>query len=108
MNNLAEQCERLRSWARQFDERADIDVLSPLLANDLREAAETILSLHGKLQAAELGNGTCHDKNGFDESIGFECTSCETTVDSYMQTTTSDKVEQFRHCPNCGRNVVRV
>ena len=52
-----------------------------------------------------LRNGTCHDKNGFDESIGFECTSCETTVDSYMQTTTSDKPEQFRYCPNCGKEV---
>lgn len=54
---------------------------------------------------AKLGSRTCHDKNGFDESIGFECTSCETTVDCYMQTTTNDKPEQFRFCPNCGKAV---
>lgn len=50
---------------------------------------------------------TCHDKNGFDESLGFECTVCRTMVDSYMQTTCSDKREQFRYCPNCGREVER-
>lgn len=48
---------------------------------------------------------TCHDKNGFDESLGFECTVCRTMVDSYMQTTCSDKREQFHYCPNCGRKV---
>lgn len=49
--------------------------------------------------------GTCHDKNGFDESLGFECTVCRTMVDSYMQTTCSDKREQFHYCPCCGRKV---
>lgn len=49
---------------------------------------------------------TCHDKNGFDESLGFECTVCRTMVDSYMQTTCSDKREQFNYCPNCGAKVV--
>ena len=49
---------------------------------------------------------TCHDKNGFDESLGFECTVCRTMVDSYMQTTYSDKREQLHYCPCCGRKVV--
>ena len=49
---------------------------------------------------------TCNDKNGFDETIGFECTVCETTVDCYMQTTTCDKRKQFNYCPNCGAKVV--
>lgn len=60
-------------------------------------------------EAAEAWNTrhveTCHDKNGFDESLGFECTVCRTMVDSYMQTTCSDKREQFHYCPNCGRKV---
>jgi hypothetical protein len=57
--------------------------------------------------AATLGPETCHDKNGFDLELGFECTVCGTMVDSYMVTTedTGHRV-QFNYCPCCGRRVV--
>lgn len=70
MSMLSEQCARLRSWADQFDDRADLDALAPLLARDLREAADTIISLRDRLQAAELGSGTCENENGTCSSCG--------------------------------------
>ncbi len=49
---------------------------------------------------------TCHDKNGFDPDIGFECTVCGTMVDSYMVTPADTGHEmQFHYCPNCGRRI---
>ena len=65
MTTLSEQCIILRSWAAQFDERADFDALAPLLASDLREAADTIISLRKQIEALEgkwktkNGSGTC-------------------------------------------------
>jgi len=57
--------------------------------------------------AATLGTGTCHDKNGFDRQVGFECTACGTMVDSYMVTPLDTGHEvQFRYCPFCGGKVV--
>ena len=52
---------------------------------------------------------TCHDKNGFDSQLGFECTVCETTVDSYMIAPSDTGHEvQFTYCPGCGRRVKEV
>ena len=57
--------------------------------------------------AATLGAGSCHDKNGFDRQVGFECTACGTMVDSYMVTPLDTGHEvQFRYCPFCGGKVV--
>lgn len=72
MSMLSVKCARLRSWAAQFDERADIDALAPLLASDLREAADTIEGLRDRLQESygqvpELGkreNGSERESYG--------------------------------------------
>lgn len=69
-----------------------------------------VAEMHRLLEeAATLGQGACHDKNGFDPSLGFECTVCGTMVDEYM-TTPMDygRQEQFRYCPGCGARVVRL
>lgn len=56
---------------------------------------------------ATLGTETCHDKNGFDPSLGFECTVCGTMVDEYMVTPIDyGHQKQFRYCPGCGARVV--
>lgn len=56
--------------------------------------------------AATLGRGECHDKNGFDPELGFECTVCGAMVDSYMVTPMEmGHVRQFAYCPFCGRRV---
>ena len=58
---------------------------------------------------ATLGRGTCHDKNGFDPELGFECTVCGAMVDTYMVTPMEmGHVRQFAYCPFCGRHVVEV
>ena len=60
-------------------------------------------------QAVELGRGECHDKNGFDPELGFECTVCGAMVDTYMVTPMEmGHVRQFAYCPFCGRRVVEV
>ena len=60
-------------------------------------------------QAVELGRGECHDKNGFDPELGFECTVCGAMVDTYMVTPMEiGHVRQFAYCPLCGRRVVEV
>ena len=56
--------------------------------------------------AATLGRGTCHDKNGFDPEMGFECVECGATTDSYMCSTYPGIQEQLRYCPGCGAKVV--
>ena len=51
-------------------------------------------------------SGTCHDKNGFDQDTGFECTVCGAMVDRYMITPDDTGHEvQFHYCPFCGREV---
>lgn len=60
-----------------------------------------------ELDQSTLGAETCHDKNCFDSELGFECTVCGTTVDSYMVTTMDVGHEmQFNYCPNCRAKVV--
>ena len=59
--------------------------------------------------AATLGRGECHDKNGFDPELGFECTVCGAMVDTYMVTPMEmGHVRQFAYCPFCGARVVEV
>lgn len=51
--------------------------------------------------------GECHDKNGFDEDMGFECTKCGAMTDGYMSTTErAGVVVQFNYCPCCGAEVM--
>lgn len=58
-------------------------------------------------QAIEATLGReCHDKNGFDPNLGFECVECGTTVDAYMCSEYAGVQEQFRYCPGCGARVV--
>ena len=103
MSMLTEQCARLRSWAKQFDERADFGALAPLLAGDLREAADTIISLRDKLQAAELG-GTCElvETDSYSNPHEFvhvlECSACGETCEHVNGS--------YQRCPHCGRRTV--
>ena len=56
---------------------------------------------------ATLGRGECHDKNGFDRELGFECTACGAMTDGYMVTTENVARDvQFHYCPFCGRRVM--
>lgn len=50
MSALSEQCEVLRLWAKQLREG------EPILASDLREAADTILNLRDTAQQAQSEN----------------------------------------------------
>lgn len=50
MSALSEQCEVLRLWAKQLRES------EPILASDLREAADTILNLRDTAQQAQSEN----------------------------------------------------
>ena len=101
MSMLSGQCARLRSWADQFDGRADLDALAPLLARDLREAADTIISLRDRLQAAELGSGTCEMVLMWSDYEDGECYKCSKCGD-FAFTCGGEP----RFCPNCGAKVV--
>ena len=104
MSMLTEQCARLRSWAKQFDERADVDALAPLLASDLREAADTILRLREMAQASRETcdwvlehSGTLYDK--------WRCSKCGYLfVEPRCDQGYTDMEPNF--CPNCGAKVV--
>lgn len=49
---------------------------------------------------------TCHDKNGFDVTFGFECTVCGAMTDGYMLSPAdTGHYKQFNFCPMCGRRV---
>lgn len=117
MSMLTEQCVRLRSWAKQFDERADFDALAPLLASDLREAADTIEDLRDRLQnqafahgmQEALGGVTCEyvieDNMNESEGMGdvwFRCTNCGACYD-YMAD--NWMLKKTSHCPKCGATV---
>ena len=119
MSMLSVQCARLRSWARQFDERADIDALAPLLASDLREAADTIISLRDRLQSAEheitllreklrianeTGAKTCVRCGAF-LSDDFLCTTCAGTAGTCnpVETATIESATvHVMECDECG------
>ena len=113
MSMLTEQCARLRSWARQFDERADLDALAPLLAMDLREAADTIILLRDRLQDAELGSGTCElkeNKTAIDDNeavVSFICSKCgHGTFKEYLfRNGDFITYPKPNYCPHCGAKV---
>ena len=71
MSVLSEQCEALRLWAKQLREG------EPILASDLREAADTILNLrdmHAKLDevtALYVGEAIDSDERDSDEARIF-------------------------------------
>lgn len=97
---LSEQCARLRSWAAQFDDRADLDALAPLLARDLREAADTIISLRDRLQAAELGSGICKPTEPARCLDGTDCPA-------WLCSECGELFELGANfCSNCGAKVV--
>lgn len=130
-NRTTEQCARLRSWAAQFDNRADLDALAPLLARDLREAADTIESLRGTLTAEQVfeviercvkfyeggdydaqeiadelnarAERTCHNTR---ENRWFKCSACGYGFTDLYAEDEGDINEQPRYCPNCGANAV--
>lgn len=55
---------------------------------------------------ATLVTETCHDKNGFDATFGFECTVCGAMTDGYMLSTADmGHYKQFNFCPMCGRRI---
>lgn len=106
MSMLSEQCARLRSWAAQFDDRADLDVLAPLLARDLREAADTIISLRDRLQAAELGSGTCELHYGEDDD-GYDGWYCDGCGGWFQAVRRDEHLVKPKHCQECGKAVKR-
>ena len=73
MNALSEQCEVLRLWAKQLREG------EPILASDLREAADTILNLRDTAQQAQAENAKLR-KLMLDIYVlcwhGMDCTKC--------------------------------
>ena len=107
MSMLSEQCARLRSWAAQFDDRADLDALAPLVARDLREAADTIISLRDRLQnqafalgmQEALGSGTCNpvETATLENATAhvMECDMCGRTYEHVNG--------DYEYCPRCGR-----
>lgn len=111
MSMLSEQCARLRSWAAQFDERADLDALAPLFARDLREAADTIEDLRDRLQnqafalgmQEALGSGTCElvvverYSNTYEVINVLECSECGKTCEHVNGS--------YPRCPHCGAKV---
>ena len=59
-----------------------------------------------ELDPSTLGPETCHDKNGFDPELGFECTVCGAMTDGYMLSTADmGHYKQFNFCPMCGRRI---
>ena len=109
MSMLSEQCARLRSWADQFDDRADLDALAPLLARDLREAADTIISLRDRLQAAELGSGTCKlidttSPGNDDYWNSAKCSECGAEFTCAIFGRSSDTPDAD-YCPSCAKVV---
>lgn len=67
----------------------------------LREAADTIESMRDRLQAAELGSGTCEFKPFADEdwsepnAVRGVCSECSALM-----------YGKDNYCPNCGKRVV--
>ena len=54
----------------------------------------------------EESSVTCHDKNGFDVTFGFECTVCGAMTDGYMLSPAdTGHYKQFNFCPMCGRRI---
>jgi len=72
------------------------------------EAIERIATL-GATDAKptqEESSETCHDKNGFDVTFGFECTVCGAMTDGYMLSPAdTGHYKQFNFCPMCGRRI---
>lgn len=55
---------------------------------------------------ATLGRGTCHDKNGRNRRMGFECTVCGVMCSDCDMLDMSEGFTHFRYCPSCGRKVM--
>ena len=103
MSMLTAQCDKLRSWAKQFEERADLDALAPLLASDLREAADTIEGLRERLQD-EVLRGECY--NAAPDYLDFLCSSCG-FVHYHSDENDSGDGNEWNYCPRCGKAVKR-
>ena len=95
---LSEQCAKLRGKA---DELRDMGMTeTPDL---LREAADTIESLRDRLQAAELGSGTCENANADGYGFRFECSECGYSAIVHNCAARLDELPRF--CPNCGARI---
>lgn len=73
----------------------------------LREAADTIESMRDRLQAAELGSGTC-EFNVVEEFIPGKrqrANICECSNCGYRCAYGFIVDERFKRCPNCGARV---
>lgn len=123
MSTLTFQCDSLRSWADQFDERADFDALAPLLARDLREAADTIERLRDRLQDVKpmlvwdykgnllitLGGLKTWDVTNeakawfkkYSDAATIQRGECEITVLDTGNEAAYEHYEYIMHCENC-------
>lgn len=50
---------------------------------------------------------TCHDKNGNNRDMGFECVECEQTCPHIYDGTTGTIASPY-FCPGCGAKVVEL
>ena len=104
MSMLGQQANELRLMARLV---RDYDYKE--ISRMLREAADTIISLRDRLQAATLGSGTCEYaiKDNMNETEGMgdvwiECSACHCAFDYYAD----EWLMNMHYCPNCGAKVV--
>lgn len=110
MSMLTMQIDKLRKAARNIQgnlgrccyRRKDVNEMQQV-SDMLREAANTIESLRDRLQAAELGSGTC--ENEWAQFGKLRCSECWLQVDSISTNTTAPI--PIKHCPNCGAKVVK-
>jgi len=108
MSMLSAQADRLRDKARLFEGYQNGEISS-----ELREAADTIISLRDRLQAAELWSVTCEPKwtlQGKTQTQEFwrcECGNCgyEFGVEDRQSSpwhVVVGSVDVPNFCPECG------
>ena len=119
MSMLSAQCAELRDKAKLMRGHADglkapyvIPSTKELMALTMldsamrmEEAADTIISLRDRLQAAELGSGTCHSTTDC-SAWCFACSECGKSFprnDLHL----AHNHGEINYCPNCGRKVAR-
>lgn len=102
MSMLTNLADRLREMAESTDWEM------PEAAMLMREAADTIISLRDRLQAAELGSGTCEVEcfdNGTDEGMDGEWFSYAPPTWYLSCGHTAQGAEKPNFCHVCGKAV---
>ena len=130
MSMLSIQIDKLRHHAKQIEDREDFGVMRFTLAQDIREAADTIEGLRDRLQAvgetceltafADVPFNVDYEVEGYDSGSGrdyatlAECSKCgayviEPPAYHHVLTCDGDEVYQpYRYCPSCRREIKEV